>query len=180
MSKLPDLAVGLPPGRVYTRNERAIECDSCRVTKQVALAQTGNPNSVKPEKYGDVISSDIVGPMMKDKQLSFGPKPYRYAVCFVDHATKYVMVYPIRYKNDVPAMFEQYMADMAPAGSRDATTFLSRTTGRGPYTSRANRRIKYQGEIFTLIFTPPVVWQQLLKQQTNRPPAQLNRSADGF
>jgi transposase InsO family protein len=85
-------------------------CEHCALakSKRKAVPKQAAPRSTKP---GQLTHSDLCGPM--DVPTLMGA---RYAVNFIDDATRYTTVYLVKNKDDVPRCFRLYVAKMLTLG----------------------------------------------------------------
>lgn len=86
------------------------DCETCLTTKskRAAVAKKAQPRATLP---GELIHTDINGPMSAPSLSG-----QRYAIEFIDDATRYVQVYLMKTKDEALTRFKQYMADMMPLG----------------------------------------------------------------
>ena len=78
-------------------------CPSCEKGKQSRVVRHANP--VRAGAVGDVIHSDVCGPMSFP---SFGKA--RYYVSFIDEFSGFICIYPIKSKSEVDGKFRTFMA----------------------------------------------------------------------
>ena len=84
------------------------DCETCLTTKskRAAVAKKAQPRATLP---GELIHTDINGPMSVPTLSG-----QRYAIEFIDDATRYVQVYLMKTKDEALSRFKQYVADMMP------------------------------------------------------------------
>jgi len=85
-------------------------CETCLTTKskRAAVAKKAQPRVTLP---GELIHTDINGPMSVPTISG-----HRYAIEFIDDATRYVQIYLMKTKDEALSKFKQYVADMLPLG----------------------------------------------------------------
>ena len=86
------------------------DCETCLTTKskRAAVAKKAQPRATLP---GELIHTDINGPMSVPTLSG-----QRYAIEFIDDATRYVQVYLMKTKDEALSRFKEYVADMMPLG----------------------------------------------------------------
>ena len=88
-------------GRIPSSNSPDPPCADCVDGKQARRSFPGHFS--KPSHPGDVIHSDVVGPLPRSKSGS------RYMVTFIDEFSRWVTIFAMSNKSDVTACFKDYM-----------------------------------------------------------------------
>lgn len=81
-------------------------CDSCAISKS-KRHPVSNKSRTRQSKPGELIHTDVNGPMEVPSL-----KGMRYAVCFIDDATRYGVVYLMKHKSEVLEHFRVYVSYM--------------------------------------------------------------------
>ena len=113
---LNDHTHGLPTIRLTDKERRqALHelCQSCGIMKSNRLPARRLLEDKAPEKWGDLVSTDLHGPLPP----SYGEK-YIYAICFVDHYTGYTEIYGMREKTaaEASACLRTFLSDTSKFG----------------------------------------------------------------
>ena len=134
LRKLPDIADG-----VTLHAKDAAFCDACALGKSARkpVAKAAQPRNTKP---GELIHSDMAGPM---EVPSLGGK--RFAIVFIDDATRWTEVFLTASKTELAACLQEYVAAMASIGA--AAPFV---IGHGT-TLQSDNGGEYRSKSFTAL-----------------------------